>query len=295
MPRIRTVKPDFWMSEQVGKCSIPARLLFIGLWNYCDDQGIHPASFYRLRLEIFAGDNFTDKDISQLISELLNAGLLIEYEAKNKIYWKVTGWHHQKINRPNAKFPDLSDSCKIIRGFSDNSMSTHGILMESSWNPHGAISEPHPEEEEEEEDIDIKEKKNIKEKKSAKNIKKVSDDKSSSEKPLRTSPIPYKKIINLWHEKFKGFPVVEVITPKLKSYIRRTSEMINQILKSNDCSLTQNNLLEMWDSHFESLKRSDWLMGRADPSKYRDKIFRLNFEFSVNPNKYLNVREGKYE
>ena len=32
MARIRTVKPEFWTDEKVVECSIPARLLFIGLF-----------------------------------------------------------------------------------------------------------------------------------------------------------------------------------------------------------------------------------------------------------------------
>lgn len=34
MARIRTIKPEFWTSEQVMGCAPLARLLFIGLWNF---------------------------------------------------------------------------------------------------------------------------------------------------------------------------------------------------------------------------------------------------------------------
>jgi hypothetical protein len=44
MARIRTIRPEFWTSEQVTECSMPARLLFIGLWNFCDDGGRMPYS-----------------------------------------------------------------------------------------------------------------------------------------------------------------------------------------------------------------------------------------------------------
>ena len=53
MSRIRTVKPEFWTSEQIIACSPIARLLFIGLWNFCDDNGVHPASYIRLKAEVF--------------------------------------------------------------------------------------------------------------------------------------------------------------------------------------------------------------------------------------------------
>ena len=32
MPRIRTIKPEFWTDEKIIELSLPARLLFIGLW-----------------------------------------------------------------------------------------------------------------------------------------------------------------------------------------------------------------------------------------------------------------------
>lgn len=44
MARIRSIKPEFWTSEQVMALSPLARLAFLGMWNFCDDAGIHPAS-----------------------------------------------------------------------------------------------------------------------------------------------------------------------------------------------------------------------------------------------------------
>ena len=105
MSKIRTTKPDFWSSEQIVQCSTTARLLFIGLWNFCDDNGIHPASHTRLKMEVFPGDNFTTNDIKTWIDELLKANLLITYQVNDKEYWQVTGWHHQKIDRKYFKYP----------------------------------------------------------------------------------------------------------------------------------------------------------------------------------------------
>ena len=31
MARIRSIKPEFWVSEQVAECSTSARLTFVGL------------------------------------------------------------------------------------------------------------------------------------------------------------------------------------------------------------------------------------------------------------------------
>lgn len=37
--RIRQIRPEFWSDPVVGSLPIPARLLYIGLWNVADDAG----------------------------------------------------------------------------------------------------------------------------------------------------------------------------------------------------------------------------------------------------------------
>ncbi len=111
MGRIRTIKPEFWVSEQIVECSPNARLLFIGMWNFCDDGGNHPLSPKSLKMQVFPGDDFTVAYISGLINELENQGLLVEYDGNDgKKYWHVTGWHHQKIDRPSFKYPKFDDN-----------------------------------------------------------------------------------------------------------------------------------------------------------------------------------------
>lgn len=102
MARIRTTKPEFWSSEQIVNLSIPARLLFKGMWNFCDDAGTHPASHITLKAVVFPCDNI---DISPLIDEIERQGLIMRYEVDGKSYWHVTGWHHQKIDKPSYKHP----------------------------------------------------------------------------------------------------------------------------------------------------------------------------------------------
>ena len=120
MARIRTIKPEFWTSEQVVECSVNARLLFIGLWNFCDDAGRIEDSPRQIKMKIFPGDDFTTDDIHGMLTELSVNGLIIRYAAENRAFIQVTGWHHQKINRPNpSKIPPPPK------------------------NTHGALTEPH--------------------------------------------------------------------------------------------------------------------------------------------------------
>ncbi|HAT1820081.1 TPA: hypothetical protein I8Z14_000564 [Legionella pneumophila] len=119
MSRIRTIKPDFWTSEQVISCSPNARLLFIGLWNFCDDNGVHKASLVRLKAEIFPCDTFTIKDIELMVHELIQQELLYEYIVSGSSYWIVTGWKkHQRIDKPTSRHPLPQSELKKIE---DNS------------------------------------------------------------------------------------------------------------------------------------------------------------------------------
>ena len=119
MARIRTVKPEFWTSEQVAECSPTTRLLFIGLWNFCDDGGNHVASLKQLKMQIFPSDDISIDQIGFMVDELIKNELITQYVVNNKNYWHVLGWHHQKIEKPNYKHPAYSES--NIKPFADHS------------------------------------------------------------------------------------------------------------------------------------------------------------------------------
>lgn len=105
MARIRTIKPEFWSSEQIMDLSPMARLLFIGLWNFCDDGGNHPASAKTLKAEVFPSDDITSTDVQRLLDELSSNSLIVTYSSNSKDFWHVNGWKHQKIDRPTFKHP----------------------------------------------------------------------------------------------------------------------------------------------------------------------------------------------
>ena len=122
MARIRTIKPEFWTSEQITECSMRARLLFIGIWNFADDSGIHPDSLKRLKMQIFPADDITTEGIGDLVDELIHQDLLERYEVNDRSWLLITGWdNHQKINRPTYRYP-----------LQDGSVPTHGDINEPS-------------------------------------------------------------------------------------------------------------------------------------------------------------------
>ena len=100
MARYRTVKPEFWTSEQVIECSTNARLMFIGMWNFADDAGRLPLSLKSIKAQIFPSDDISLDTIRRMIDELSTNRLVDIYVVDDKEYLQITGWHHQKIDRP---------------------------------------------------------------------------------------------------------------------------------------------------------------------------------------------------
>ena len=151
MPRIRTIKPEFWTSEQVVECSLPARLLFVGLWNFADDGGVHPASIRRLTMEVFPGDAFSADDVAGWVAELVDVGLLVEFAAEGREFWSITGWRHQKIDRPSIRHPQFDEHSTSARRTLDvDTTNTRRTLDVDTTNTRRTLDEPHPPEKEKE-------------------------------------------------------------------------------------------------------------------------------------------------
>lgn len=107
MPRIRTVKPDFWTDSKIVGLSPLARLLFIGSWNFADDFGGLEADPIQLKLRVLPAEPC---DPAELVDELLAAGLLVEMTNGTDRFWHIAGWEkHQKVDkRSTSQFGDPS-------------------------------------------------------------------------------------------------------------------------------------------------------------------------------------------
>lgn len=68
MAKIRGIKPEFWTDEDIVELSIPARLLFIGMWNHACDNGHLDDKPRQIKMRILPGD---DVSIESLLEELV--------------------------------------------------------------------------------------------------------------------------------------------------------------------------------------------------------------------------------
>jgi hypothetical protein len=110
--RIRSIKPEFWTSEDVAALDWDTRLIFIGLWSYVDDNGVG-----RDVEKLIVADLFPLEDdprdtlarVSRALQRLAQGGQITRYTAGGKPYLHVTAWdRHQKIDHPakNPRYPD---------------------------------------------------------------------------------------------------------------------------------------------------------------------------------------------
>lgn len=134
MARIRTIKPEFFSSSQVVRCSVNARMLFVGMWCFADDHGVHPDDAHRLKMEVFPGDALSVDDVQQMLDELIGARLIQQFQAGDGDWLCVPTWkRHQRIDKPTFKHPTPPDK------FDERSSSPPRDIAEPSPPPHPRI------------------------------------------------------------------------------------------------------------------------------------------------------------
>ena len=132
MARIRTIKPQFFTSETLGRVSRDARLLFASLWTQADKEG-------RLRWvpRLVLGstfpydDDLALADLERMAAELESIGSLERWREDGRAYAAVVNFSlHQRVKGSEAESrlpaPPSSD----------------GAQPAPSWRPTGATVAP---------------------------------------------------------------------------------------------------------------------------------------------------------
>lgn len=110
MARIRTIKPELTLDEELAKLSIPDRYFFINLWCHCDRSGRTEDRPQKLKALIFPWDDF---DIDGALTRL-HPKFVLRYEVDGRRYLQVIAF--EKHQRPHVKeaesdIPALPKSC----------------------------------------------------------------------------------------------------------------------------------------------------------------------------------------
>ncbi len=105
MARRRMIDPEFWLDEDLAKLSAHARLLYIGLWNICDDNyATFPEKIGWLKIQIFP---YEEVDIKKLLQELSGSGRILRFDSKGeKFYFIKNFFKYQRVEKPSLpKYP----------------------------------------------------------------------------------------------------------------------------------------------------------------------------------------------
>ncbi|ATW61091.1 hypothetical protein SEA_TAPIOCA_62 [Mycobacterium phage Tapioca] len=109
MPRIRTIKPEFFRSPDTARVSFPVRIFYQALWCWADDFGIGETNIYGLLGFAFCDeDGFTAQDLRQFCADVAQHYGVIFYEVRGRHYYAIPSWRdHQKTEsrEDRRKYP----------------------------------------------------------------------------------------------------------------------------------------------------------------------------------------------
>lgn len=112
LPRIRTIKPQFFISPDTAAASPEARLLFIAMWCWADDWGTGETNLYGLLGMAFPDSDGVDRDrLLELLAEVRDVYGVTFYTVRDRHYYEIGSWdEHQKTERrANRRYPTPDD------------------------------------------------------------------------------------------------------------------------------------------------------------------------------------------
>jgi hypothetical protein len=118
--RIRSIKPDFFTSETIAELPLSARLTFIGLWTYVDDNGVGQYNEMLINAAVWPLEENALETLARTredIDELADADLVVLYRDDRKRYVFIASWdEHQKVDHPRKpRYPRPgADGCEKL-------------------------------------------------------------------------------------------------------------------------------------------------------------------------------------
>lgn len=122
MARIRTIKPEFFLHEELydseQQTGLPLRLAFSGLWTQADREGRFVWRARKLKTQILPYD---DVDFDRVLNALHQYGFIVKYSVDGEVFGCIPSWSdHQTVNirEPESKIPspqlDTSSTVPVL-------------------------------------------------------------------------------------------------------------------------------------------------------------------------------------
>lgn len=276
MARIRTIKPEFFTSEDIVALSPMARLLYIALWCEADRDGRMVWKPKTFKMRYLPAD---DCDVEALCKELTDAGLVRLYG--DGLAHVPSFSKHQHLNPREAASrlpePDASPtrrsrvSTRQARD-SDAQGGREGKGKEGLVNPSGFTCPPAllP-------DADL-------------GLDEVQDPPPEPQdaKGYAVPDCPVAEVVERYHQRCPTLNRVEIVNEFRRGLVR---SRWREVCAEERFDRTQ--ALEWWDDFFAFVSRSPFLTGRT-AGKPGSPPFKADFEWLVRPQNFVRVVENRY-
>lgn len=261
MARIRSIKPEFFTSEDIVALTPMARLLYIALWCEADREGRFHWKPRTFKMRYFPADSC---DIDALCKELTDAGLVRLYG--DGLAFIPAFSRHQHVNPRESKseLPSPTDLTRAPRvstresTVSDAQVGKEGEGKERKELTPNGVCPP------------------------------AANEGDESPKRYEVPDCPHEAIVDLYHEVLPNLPRVEVWGDFRRGLLRQRWREV-----CSDQKYTQAEAVEWFRDYFALVKSSHFLTGRAK-AKPGERAFLADLEWLVRPQNFVKVVEGKY-
>lgn len=134
MAKIRTVKPELWEDEKLGRLKRDCRLTFLGLFNFADDQGVIKSNPVYIKSRIYPYDeDLRVNELKTWLDALVKARMLIPFEFKKEGYYVIRTFRdHQKIDQRYARYSISTEFVKrlLVADLNNHKETTPGTHCE---------------------------------------------------------------------------------------------------------------------------------------------------------------------
>lgn len=139
MARIRSIHPGFFTDEAVVSVSAGARVLLLGIWTQCDDQGVFEWKPVTLKMRVLPADNY---EVEELLDELAGANIVKKLEVGGASFGLVRNFRKwQRPKKPNSVYV-LPDEFRTYVGLSTSSSELDDDQPTQGGEPPPSTDEP---------------------------------------------------------------------------------------------------------------------------------------------------------
>lgn len=268
MARIRSIKPDFFTSEDIVSRSPLARLLYIATWLEADREGRFVWKPKTLKLRYLPGD---ECDIDAIANELIDAGLIVLYKVGDQQFAEIPSFtRHQVINNRETPsvIPARLDACPTRAPRDSDACPTRDDATGTPLTGREGKG------------------------REGKGSKPASDDAGSDQaKPDHLMACPHQEIIKLYTKHLPELSAVRVWNGQRADNLKARWRWVLTAKKPSGERYATDaaGALSFFDRFFGYVAKSDFLTGR------NDKWQGCNLAWLVKAENFAKVIEGQYD